>query len=159
MSADPRPSGTTTSQRSTRRRTAEPANCAVTAAKLQPARSQAHEDARPEGASFGNASNRLRPRTLGYSRRWTSSISSRRRCNSAALAQDEGAAHRLAVPCGRSTTPLSCGRRGGSQSTATSRPISHHARSVGRSPAEPRGAPLSTRSRSGRPQRVNACRN
>src|SRR5512142_1410139 len=88
-----------------------------------------------------------------------SSISSRRRRSSATPAQAGGSAHRLAAPCDRSLTPLSCGRRGGFQSTATPRPISHNARSVGRSPAEPHGAPLSTRIRSGRPQRVNAHRN
>src|SRR5262249_53568050 len=66
-------------------------------------------------------------------------------------------AHRLPVPCERSTTPLSWGRRGGLARTATARPASHSTKSVGRSPREPQGEPLSTRRASGRPQWAN-CR-
>jgi hypothetical protein len=41
---------------------------------------------------------------------------------------------------------------------ATPKPINHKAKSVGQSPADPQGVPLSTRSRAGRPHRENAWR-
>src|SRR5262249_49896022 len=74
------------------------------------------------------------------------------------VSQVQGSPHRLPVPCDRSTTPLSWGRRGGLGATPTSAPSSHNSRSVGRSPRVPHGAPLSTRNRSGRPQRPKASR-
>src|SRR5271166_5653308 len=43
--------------------------------------------------------------------------------------------------------------------TATPKPINHNASSVGRSRGDPQGYPLSTRTASGRPQRVNVRRN
>ena len=71
-----------------------------------------------------------------------------------------GAARPTACRCPalRSTTPLSWGRRGGFHTTSTPSPKSHSASSVGRSPAEPQGVPLSTRIRAGIPQRANASR-
>ena len=51
-------------------------------------------------------------------------------------------------------TPFSWGRRGLFQCIATPRPISHSANSVGKSPREPQGQPLSTRKRPGNPQRT-----
>ena len=68
-----------------------------------------------------------------------------------------GLAPSLADPCDRSTTPLSCGLRGGLAVTSTSSPASQQTRSVGRSPRDPQGAPLSTRSRWGRPHLWNEC--
>src|SRR5262249_55294502 len=59
------------------------------------------------------------------------------------------------TPWYRSITPLSSGRRGGLAATPTPNPASQQARSVGRSPCEPPGMPLSTRSRSGRAPRAN----
>src|SRR5262249_10523302 len=86
------------------------------------------------------------------------SISCKRCCNSVASAQVPGSAQRLPVPCERSTTPLSCGRRGGLAVVAMAKPSNHKARSVGRSPDEPHGVPLSTRKHHGRPQRRKVCR-
>ena len=54
-------------------------------------------------------------------------------------------------PASQPTTPLSCGRRAGFQIMVTPRPINHRARSVGQSPADPQGTPLSTRKRLGLP--------
>ena len=51
------------------------------------------------------------------------------------------------------------GWAGGFQITATPKPINHNASSVGRSRGDPQGYPLSTRTASGRPQRVNVRRN
>ena len=59
-----------------------------------------------------------------------------------------------ATPWLRSTTPLSCGRRGGFQITPMPKPINHRANGVGRSPHDPQGLPLSTRTDAGRPQRL-----
>jgi hypothetical protein len=65
----------------------------------------------------------------------------------------------LAVPCDRSTAPFSWGRLGVFQIIPIPRPISHNANSVGKSPFEPHGTPLSTRSDPGKPQREKARRN
>src|SRR5262249_10231144 len=114
--------------------------------------------ARPEYSNSGNPSSRLRPARFGYSSRWMRSASSRLACNCAGVSQLRGSPQRLPVPCDRSTTPLSWGWRGGLACTATARPASHNTRSVGRSPRDPQGEPLSTRSLPGRPQRVNCPR-
>ena len=70
--------------------------------------------------------------------------------------QVQGSHHCLPTPCDRSTTPLAWGQRGGLARTATPSPANQQTRSVGRSPRDPQGAPLSTRSPTGRPQRWNA---
>src|SRR5262249_54031039 len=79
-------------------------------------------------------------------------------CNTAGLAQLPGSPQRLAVPCEFSTTPLSSGRRGGFHAIATPNPISHSARPVARSPMDPPGQPLSTRTWPGSPPRPKAAR-
>src|SRR5439155_8123711 len=48
---------------------------------------------------------------------------------------------------------------GGFHIMATPKPINHSARSVGQSPADPHGVPLSTRNRSGRPRLEKTRRN
>src|SRR6266851_1821687 len=80
-------------------------------------------------------------------------------CKAAASAAVGGSPQRLPVPCERSTTPLSCGRRGGLNWIGTPSPASHNSRSVGRSPREPQGVPLSPRKAPGRPQTPKAWRN
>ena len=58
-----------------------------------------------------------------------------------------------ACPCPATARPRRCpgAAAAGSRSTPTPRPISHKARSVGSSPLEPQGAPLSTRTRRAAP--------
>ena len=75
-------------------------------------------------------------------------------CSSSAEAARRGSAHRLPVPWERSTTPLSWGRRGGLATTSTPSPVSQSSRSVGRSPLDLQGVPLSTRIRCGSPRRA-----
>jgi hypothetical protein len=65
-----------------------------------------------------------------------------------------GSAHRLPVPCERSTTPLCWGRRGGLAFTSTPSPASQSSSPVGRSPLDLHGVPLSTRIRCGSPRRA-----
>jgi hypothetical protein len=84
---------------------------------------------------------------------------SNRPCSSATEPQADGSAQVLPTPWERSTTPLSWGRHGGLAVTATPSPASQQTRSVGRSPRDPHGAPLSTRSPSGRPHVRNIRRN
>src|SRR5271157_2391893 len=86
------------------------------------------------------------------------SIRSKRACNSAGVRHVHGSHHRADVPWERSTTPFSWGRRGLFQCIPRPRPISHSDRSVGKSPREPQGQPLSTRKRPGKPQRTQARR-
>ena len=58
----------------------------------------------------------------------------------------------------RATTPLSWGRRGRYQIIPTPSPSTHNASSVGHSPRDPHGVPLSTRRLPGSPQAPNARR-
>src|SRR6516165_1537666 len=139
--------------RSTRRTTAYSATWAKTGSRSHCRRSLAAVYDRPEWASPGKASRRLRPPALGYSSRRMGSMRSRCRWSSAGVAQSHGSAQRLPVPCDRSTTPFMSGRQGGLKSRPTPRPSSHRPRSVGRSPDEPHGPPLSRRNEPGSPQR------
>src|SRR5262245_21105804 len=140
------------------RSTTTPANNDSAAAKSQWRSSQPALYSRPECTSPTKHSARLRSSRKGYCSRCRRSAASKRSCNSAALAHWPGSAQRLPVPCERSTTPFSCGRRGRLCQTATPSPASHNSSAVGSPPLAPQGVPLSVRSRAGRPQRPNATR-
>src|SRR5437588_1865780 len=145
--------------RPTRRTTTYSARCSNAPLRFQCRRSHVRAYGCPEWHQWGNAAARLRPSMLGYRLRWMSSAHSSRRCNSAASAQVCGSTQPLLTPWVRSTTPFGCGHRGAFHVTATSKPNSHRANSVGKPPVAPHGVPLSTRNCSGRPQRANARRN
>ena len=74
-------------------------------------------------------------------------------CSSSGVAHVQGSHHRFDVPCDRSTTPFSSGLRGLFQCISIPSPSAQSDRSVGKSPDDPQGVPLSTRRQWGRPQR------
>src|SRR5262249_14727633 len=86
-------------------------------------------------------------------------MSSKRACSWPTVRHACGSHQRWPVSCDFSTTPLSCGVRGGLKSRSMPKPTSHKANAVGKSFQLAHGKPLSRRNCSGRPHPAKTCLN